>query len=145
MTKNRVLHEVPSFLKSGHIYIHSGLCNLEFMEGNLKILRVISKWHSPCDTTPGNPRPRHQSIMTVRHVHVLVCRFPFPNELDRLIRYDKWVSREAFRENLESILFVSELHNDVMYAHFYQDVHNTVQRISSFGKEVYGRKMASLP
>ena len=114
------------------------------MEGNLKILCVISKWHSPCDTTPGNPPPRpHQSIMTVRHVHA--CRLPFPNELERLIRYDKWVSREAFRENLESIFFVSELHNDVMYAHFYQDVHNTVERISSFGKEVYGRKMASLP
>ena len=83
------------------------------MEGSLKIVSVTSKWHSPCDTTPGIP-PLPQSMMTARYVHAR--RLPFPNELERLIRYDKWISREALQENLESILFVSELH---MYTHFY--------------------------
>ena len=77
---------------------------------------------------PGRYRRRFEELMcdlivafTMRHYPRYACaliastldllfscrhRLPFPARLEWLLRYDKWVSRESFRETLEIIIFV---------------------------------------
>lgn len=83
-----------------------GKYGIAFEEAMCDLVVAFTAWHKP--------RCVLQLLIILLIIMVaysydslLLYRLQFPKELERLLRYDKWVSREAFQENLESILFVS--------------------------------------
>ena len=64
--------------------------------------------------------PRYVCISLILYANLIflsscTCRLPFPEKLEWLLRYDKWVSRESFRETLETIIFVGWLFSVHVY------------------------------